>query len=347
MSYVDDAIAYFEGRIDDPRIVHRTYWLLLWHAHLTDYFQGGREVLLNELRSGPQQVRRQLYFGMTTLQEQAYCEWYCTHLYKGDGAIVELGTFLGSLTKSMVDGLRANPLPAARARKVQVYDLFWWDFIMAGRVQGTAYAGLRREGEWFDDQYRDCIRAWSDRVAVHKADLTQHIYGGEPIEFLMVDVMKYEALCTQVLRQFFPALRPGAILFHQDYLHFYEAWVHVIQYLLRDYFRPLTPIDGSAAFIFQCTRAIAPDACTLARPLAASWSDDLIEAAFAWSKGVAGADNLPAVQAAHVMLYAHLGRWERVDQAYRAHAAAHAGHREVLALRAHLAQQLQHRLPED
>lgn len=34
------------------------------------------------------------------------------------------------------------------------------------------------------------------------------------------------------------------MLFHQDYLHFNEAWIHVIQFLLREYFEPLTAIDG-------------------------------------------------------------------------------------------------------
>lgn len=317
-SNIDIALAFLEGRPESLREAHRAYRILMRHGHLTDYYQAGVGVLVNELRKGPKEIWRAPYFGMTTLQEQAYCEWYCTHLYTGSGALVELGTFLGSLTKSMVDGLRANKETKALNRKVQVYDLFFWDFVMEACVKGTPFEGCRREGDWFVDFYRESIRSWIDRVDVHQADLTQHVYRGQPIEFLMVDVMKYEKLCVNVLRQFFPALIPGkGILFHQDYLHFYEAWVHVIQFLLRDHFRPITPIDGSGAFIFQCVKEIPREKCLLQPPLSETWSDELIDEAFAWSQGIVGLDHQHAVFASHVMMYAHLNRWDNAERVYR------------------------------
>ena len=317
-SHIDTALAFLEGNSSDLRDAHRAYRVLMRHSHLTDYFQGGKQVLVRELRNGPKQYPRVPYIGMTTLQEQAYCEWYCTHLYEGAGEVVELGTFLGSLTKSMVNGLRANPRSAARERKVRVYDLFWWDFIMEGCVKGTAYEGMCKEGDWFVEDYRRSIGAWIDRTDVQQADLTKFAYDQKPVEFLMVDVMKYEKLCVNVLRQFFPALLPGeGILFHQDYLHFYEAWVHVIQFLLRDYFEPVTPIDGSGAFVFRCLKEVPADLCTLRAPLKDSWSDVLVEEAFAWSKGIVGEENQAVVTAAHVMMYAHLERWELAEGIYR------------------------------
>lgn len=333
-SDLQHALAFLEGRSTDLQTAHLSYRVLLRHAHLTDYFQGGREVLIRELRKGPPIVPRVPYFGMTTPQEQAYLEWYCTHLYEGAGEVVELGTFLGSLTKSMVNGLRANPAEAVRARKVRVFDLLWWDFVMVACVKGTAYENFAKEGDWFEEAYKKSLRSWIDRVEVNQADLTAAAYDQKPIEFLMVDVMKYEKLCVNVLRQFFPALIPGkGILFHQDYLHFYEAWVHVIQFLLRDYFEPILPIEGSAAFVFRCTREVPPEACVLKSPLTESWSNDLVEEAFAWSRSIVGAAHEPIVHSAHVMMYAHLERWEEAERAYRDHAAKFADNYSVVDLR--------------
>lgn len=317
MSYLQDAIEFFEGKELDLRRQHRIYWLLLDHSQLTDLYQAGREVMLRELRNGPQKNRRKSYFGMTTLQEQAYCEWYCAHLYRGEGEIIELGTFMGSLTKSMVDGLRANALEAARCRKVEVYDLFYWDFVMKACVAGTVYEDYCQEGDWFEEMYRRSLQSWIDRVEVHQADLTKFSYNGDAIEFLMVDVMKYESLCTQVTREFFPKLIPGTgILFHQDYLHFYEAWVHVIQYLLRDFFEPVTAVDGSGAFVFRCTKALSKADCTLTAPLSENWENDLIESAFDWSEHIVGDGARHTVAAARIMMYVHLKRWDEAHKAW-------------------------------
>lgn len=322
---IDRALGVLEGRITDLPEVHRAHWVLMRHPYLTDYFQAGRQVLINELKKGPRPLPRVPYFGMTALQEQTYCEWYCSHLYEGAGAIVELGTFLGSLTKSMVNGLRANPAAGASSRKVRVFDLFYWDHVMTACVRGTAYEGFCREGEWFTEKYKDSLRAWSDHTDVSQADLSKFTYDNEPIEFLMVDVMKNDQLCANVTQQFFPALIPSkGILFHQDFLHFYESWVHVIQFLLKDYFEPLAAVDGSGAFVFKCVKAVPESACNMNFPLKDSWGDDLIEEAFDWSRGIVGEQNRSAVDAAQVMMYVHLGRPENAERTYRERAMPHA-----------------------
>ena len=49
---VDRALGVLEGRITDLPEVHRAHWVLMQHPYLTDYFQAGRQVLVNELEQG-------------------------------------------------------------------------------------------------------------------------------------------------------------------------------------------------------------------------------------------------------------------------------------------------------
>ncbi|MCD8481414.1 MAG: hypothetical protein LR015_01280 [Verrucomicrobia bacterium] len=147
----DLAQQHFAGADIPEPALHALYSLLMEHPRITDLFQGGGDLVAKFIQplTPTGIVYKQPYFGMTTVQEQAYCEWYCSQIFSGTGAVVELGSFLGSLTKSMVDGLRANPTLATRRSKVLVHDLFWWDFVMEACVQGTPYQGCCKEGDWF------------------------------------------------------------------------------------------------------------------------------------------------------------------------------------------------------
>ena len=50
---------------------------------------------------------------------------------------------------------------------------------------------------------------------------------------------------------FFPALMSGAsIIMHQDFAHWYTAWIHPIHYRLREYLEPLYDIPASGSMVF-------------------------------------------------------------------------------------------------
>ncbi len=256
-------------------------------------------------------------FGMTTLEEQAYCEWFGSHLYRGVGQWIELGTFLGSLTMPSVRGLEANPRPAVRASKVRVFDLFHWDFVMTDCVRGTPLEGCCKDGDWYVDFYRRRIAEVLHRVEVNQADLTQHRYSGEPIEFLVVDIMKYEALVVNVLREFFSRLLPGAgYVFHQDYLHFYEGWATLSMFNLRDCFDYVCALENTAVVIFRCRREPSPE--QLEFPLKSSdISQAWIEEAFAWSFSITDPGLHHLVAATKVMMLVHSERREEACRLYR------------------------------
>lgn len=70
--------------------------------------------------------------------------------------------------------------------------------------------------------------------------------------------MKSWELANSVLRNFFPALRPGlSLVHHQDFVHFFTPWIHLIMYRLREYFEPYAYVrEGS--YIFRYRKEILP-----------------------------------------------------------------------------------------
>src|SRR5712691_11734694 len=64
-------------------------------------------------------------FGMTSRQEQHWLRTYAAQSYRGTGAIVDLGCFLGATTISLAEGLALNS--SARQQQIHAYDLFIWD----------------------------------------------------------------------------------------------------------------------------------------------------------------------------------------------------------------------------
>src|SRR5687768_9256408 len=64
--------------------------------------------------------------GATTLEERAFCEWYARSAYRGAGAIVDLGSWLGSTTVPLARGMSRRP-PGAATTRIEAYDRFVWE----------------------------------------------------------------------------------------------------------------------------------------------------------------------------------------------------------------------------
>lgn len=212
---------------------------------------------------------RKLYPAMTTRMEQ--------HLYSqtagaltGAGCVVDLGTWMGSTTEALARGL-TQPV------KIHAYDRYIWANWME-----KSYPRRYKEGESFLEEFKERIEPWKDKIEIYPGDLKTYKWSGEPIELLLVDAMKTLDLANHIAQEFYPALVPGAYLLHQDFFHYYTAWIHPLQYRLREYFTPVGSTDST--FMFRCIKTpreievIEFDA----------FSEDELEAAFAWSHTLAG-----------------------------------------------------------
>ena len=220
--------------------------------------------------------------GATSLEEQAWCRWYGEHGYTGAGAIVELGPWLGSLTASYAEGLARNPRIGNNGKFVDVYDLFVWADVFEGWAAGTEHAGRFTNNESFVDYFAAVHREHERFLTLHPADLSTQRWTGAPIECLINDAVKSVAIAENVFRQFIPAVMPGGIVAHQDYLWSNNSFLSVFMYLARESFRLKRTIPNSTMVVFECVAPFDP-AGLPPFPADAPFTRELIDAAFAWN----------------------------------------------------------------
>lgn len=243
-----------------------------------------------------------LVTGMTSLEEQAYFRNYAQNTYSGAGEIVDLGCWLGSTTIPLAQGMRNNK--RAHGKFVHAYDQFKWQAWMNSSINKCSKQ--YNVGDSFLDEYVERTRDYSDIVKIYPGDITQIGWNGQPIEFLLVDLMKSWSLAEYVVKTFYPCLIPGkSVLLHQDFKHQYTSWIHLIQYKLRDYFSLEVDLSGSSSTAFRLIRPIDCDLSWLSDLM--TFSDDEVSQAFQYSLSLVKHKS-SNIAAAHVMYFIHLNR---------------------------------------
>ncbi|MEN3370039.1 MAG: hypothetical protein V7609_2182 [Verrucomicrobiota bacterium] len=247
---------------------------------------------------------------MVSSAETAFYSESAARYFGREGAIVDLGCWLGSTSIALAQGILSHGSKADnRNEKVFGFDTFQWDTWMPAHIPYCQY----EPGDSFLPEARRVVREHGGgRVELIQADLGLYEWTGGPIKLLLVDAMKNENLAIQIPRIFFSSLIPGSLLIHQDFKHYYTSWIHVLQYRLRQYFRFYQSVPwGTAAF--ELLAPIPSEAIDRATEFT-TISDDETDASFRHSLDLVGPDERANIAAAHVMHYVHLKRKDRASQ---------------------------------
>ena len=268
--------------------------------------------------------------GMASCQERNFVRHYAAYDFKGVGAIVDLGCWMGSFTFPLAIGLRENPRMRGRKAGLHAYDLFLWEDWMNQRVGNTRWAGRYLEGDDFRNAFVEQVAPVANLVTLHAGDLNNERWDpAEPIEYLLIDAMKSWELTNSIVRNFFPALRPGlSRVHHQDFVHYYTPWIHLIMYRFRHYFEPMVYVpEGS--FIFSYRELIPRE--LLAKSYSfGDFSAEETAAAFEYSLGLIPSAARGNVYAARIMMHIHRQDWTGARTALeRVQAAGIAQGREL------------------
>jgi len=188
--------------------------------------------------------------GMLGRRESMLFYHLAKDVYTGQGTIIDAGSFLGKSAWFLAQGLRANPGFDSERDRIHCFDNFLVndeltiDFIARGLHQ-TMHIGESTRAI-FERQ----VAPVRDLLEVHEGDFHVAPWKRQPIEILMVDIAKTEALGKRVVAGFFPDLVPGcSIVIHQDYHHPWLPHIHVVMEYLADYFEIVAPrVDDSAVF---------------------------------------------------------------------------------------------------
>jgi hypothetical protein len=256
---------------------------------------------LRALKHSPEGTRP--VFGMTGTAEQAYYAECARSLRDTPGAIVDVGCWMGSTCVSLAKGL--GDAGEKQAGMIYAFDRFIWEDWMNYQSQHVLCDYVA--GESFLPEARRRTREYRDRITLVQADLTLYEWNQGEIKLLLVDAMKSPELARAIACSFYPSLRVGAILIHQDFKHFYTPWIHILQHRLRSLFRFVrnVPVGGTVAFevLEPISRGV------VARSAGFSAIEDAeADAAFEYSLELVGDTGRAAVAAAHVMHFVHRGQ---------------------------------------
>jgi hypothetical protein len=158
------------------------------------------------------------------------------------GAIVDLGSFLGGSTLALASGAKH------RGVTVDAFDLF----VCRGDLERHwAPAGFELAfGDPTRPAFEHNIARVRDRVTVHEGDIRDEQWHA-PISVLFVDITKSWATADAVWRTFLPSLQPGALVIQQDLVHWGHPWCAVVMEHLSEQFEYLGWVWCSSA-VYRC-----------------------------------------------------------------------------------------------
>lgn len=267
--------------------------------------QSIKNLLLDDSSNATTKDKREWLVGMTTIHEQ---RWY-THIAKElahmDGAIVDLGSWMGSTAISLAKGVRdAGTTGNGREKMVYAIDRYLWEPWMDsyGKHLHCDYV----PGDSFLPEVRQRLRLSGLSVTAVQADLTKYTWDGGDIAILLVDAMKSKQLCTAIALEFYPKLLVGGVVIHQDFKHFYCPWIHMLQYRLKDFFVHVHDVPSSGTTSFKLVKAIPGP--VLQDVFAQEVQDEHMSDAIQHSMALVAKEERPNIAAAHVMHFVHSGR---------------------------------------
>jgi hypothetical protein len=255
--------------------------------------------------------------GMITIYERAFLCWYTAQRFTGRGLVVELGSFAGASTVALAEGLSLSSQSRERENKkiMRAYDRFICGDYEAQFLNAFTHSRAYSPGQTFYPLFAQQTSQHKHQYEIFNGDLNLMLHDGAPIEFLFVDSMKDFKLTAHIARQFFPALLSGSsLILHQDYVHYYTSWIHVLTFTLRDCFEFLYHIPNSASAVF---RVVKTPSCTPSAHDLMTCDDSHIKQAFAYSRKMITGPMQENIDAAEVMHYIHLNKHPVALDLYR------------------------------
>lgn len=188
---------------------------------------------------------------MLAPEEQRFYFWTTSKWMQDEGAVVDLGCFVGGSTARLAAGHQH----AGHRGLIHAYDRFGAN---EATKEHILYAqGITPfEGNETLDLAINLLTPWTERIALHPGQIEDQFWDEGPIEILVMDASKSVQTMDAMARIFFPSLIPGrSLVVQQDYLYWRLPWIAMQMELLADYFTPVACVPGHTA-VFLNTKQI-------------------------------------------------------------------------------------------
>ena len=243
--------------------------------------------------------------GMTTLDEQKFYEKCVQKVSLLDGAVVDLGCWMGSTTIPLVKSLNQTIENSSTViSKVYAFDRFVWESWMDVFMPKLSCKYI--PGESFLPEARGLMNEFKDQVELIQCDLTNYLWQTGSIKLLLIDAMKNDELARRITQNFFSHLVVGALVIHQDFKHFFTPWIHILMYRLSGYLPFYYEVEKGCTVAFRMVENIPSKVIEeVTLNLCNGVNNDEVSQAFEYSMNLVSEEGKPSIAAAHVAHYAH------------------------------------------
>lgn len=138
--------------------------------------------------------------GQVSQSERRLLYWLASGTYTGQGAIVELGSWLGLSSAHLAAGLRDSGF----AGELHCFDRFTWD-----QKKPVDVGRVLRLGDDTTDVFLAHVKPVFERVVAHRTEIESMRWDGGPVEILFLDAPKGRKPFVHVLALFQPYLDPA------------------------------------------------------------------------------------------------------------------------------------------
>jgi Methyltransferase domain len=189
---------------------------------------------------------------MLTLDEKRMLYYLARHYYR-EGAIADMGAFLGGSTVCLAAGLKDRGITKP---VIHSYDLF-----RAGPFEAEKWLDGCEPGMRTRDRYDENVKDYTGLIEVHEGDVLSFPWSDGKIELLFVDLAKSYQSFDHIVSSFFPALIPErSVVILQDYIFPKSGpWHHVVMEKLGGYFEYVGDTTLNSA-LFLLTKPIPKQA---------------------------------------------------------------------------------------
>ncbi len=205
--------------------------------------------------------------GMLSYLERSMLTNLVTRTWRGEGAIIDGGSFFGSSIVASAEGVRAiDRSDVVRAdrfpdgKPIHGYELGYFPRPEGAQEQVRTWFGIEyRTGESFVPILEKAVEPYPDLIQLHIGDLNEETWPADaPIEVAFIDVCKTIDLNAHVSKEFYPALIPGgSTLINQDFFFDRCPWIKVTMGYLKDYFSWEGQVQSSS--IYRTVKAVPAD----------------------------------------------------------------------------------------
>lgn len=162
--------------------------------------------------------------------------------WTGRGEIVEIGSLFGKSTVCLARGMADNP--NEKIGKLHAFDK-WKEDGESGYMFATFPDKYRGSFRHLFDQNTEEVKEW---IIPHQGDVSKHEWCGKLIEILFLDCSVSREFHEAIFSKFFPFLRPGSILIHQDYFFYRSYYLPLMMAKLSPYIEERRSCDTSMVY---------------------------------------------------------------------------------------------------